>query len=406
MATYFKKGKHFAVAFRLQGRKRECVYGIKTERLAREIKAQKDREETLSRAGLLQDDPATTRMAAARQQPIEEHVKEFEQFILARNRTAQHAQQQASHVRRLLGMARVRGVTDIRLEHIQVALFRLRGDERGPRTCNAARGAVVQFERWLKRTGRVQTAVLHDLERFNEEEDIRRARRALEQVEVDFLLSTTAVARDRGKSCGICPRDRAMLYATGLGTGFRRRALLSLQKSSFVLAQPNHSPFIRLTASNNKKRRAREQVISRDLADRLRVWLEGKPDQGPVWCPKRHADLAARFRRDMDAAREAYVDAAATTEERRKREEANLLRYRFHDGERDVFADFHGLRHTGITFIVRTHGLRVGQAWADHSTPVLTARYAHVGQEDLVTAAKDLPTLTGLDRQRPPRCSA
>src|SRR4051812_23332924 len=139
MATYFKKGKHFAVAYRLHGRKRETVYGIKTEKLARHIRAEKDIEETLSRARLLHQDTVTERLAAARELPLEEHVREFQQFIIAKNRSLQHAQQQASHVRRLLGLAGTRSVEDIRLEHVQLALHRSRGSKRGPRTCNAAR---------------------------------------------------------------------------------------------------------------------------------------------------------------------------------------------------------------------------------------------------------------------------
>jgi hypothetical protein len=62
---------------------------------------------------------------------------------------------------------------------------------------------------------------------------------------------------------------------------------------------------------------------------------------------------------------------------------SDTLKPIFHDGIRLVHADFHSLRHSGITFVVRAEGLRVGQVWAGHSTPVLTAKYAHVDQEEL-----------------------
>ena len=93
----------------------------------------------------------------------------------------------------------------------------------------------------------------------------------------------------------------------------------------------------------------------------------------------------------MEAARAAWIDAAPDAAEREQREKSNTLKYVFHDGVQNVFADFHGLRHTGITFVVRKAGIRVGQVWADQSTPVLTARYAEVDTNDLVNALDGLP---------------
>lgn len=380
MASFYKRGNTYTVVYRLKGHPRQYIFGIKSADLARKAKEKKDLEEGLARAGLLRPDPHADRLTAAGVKSIAEHVTDFERDIVARGKNRQHAHQQAAHCRRLLKMARISNTGQIACELIQRALSRLLGAKCGPRTCNAARQAVIQFERYLKRTNKVAHAVLQELERFNEQDDVRRKRRPLTQEEVDWLLTTTEAARDgTSRRCGISPADRAILYATGIGTGFRRSALLSLEKRSFLIAG-NDRPLVRLAAKYNKNGKDRDQPVPADLAQRLKGWLSDKLDAGRVWQPTQHADLALRFRRDLEAARAAWISAASNDAERQRRESSNTLKYVFHDGVRNVYADFHGLRHTGITFVVRKSGIRVGQEWADHSTPVLTARYAEVDQ--------------------------
>jgi hypothetical protein len=392
LATYYKTGNTWAVSYRLKGGKRQYLYGLKTEKLAIQAKLKKDHEEQLSRADLYTPDPQTDRLARAERKPPSQHVAEFKRSIVARGRTEQHARQQAAHVERLLRMARITSLSAIERESVQLALARLR-KERGPRTCNAARQAIVQFERWLRATAKIRSSALDTLERYNEQEDIRRARRALTQEEVDWLLTVTASARDAtSRRCGINPRDRAMLYAVGLATGLRRGALLSLTAESFVVGDAEPRPRVKLAATKNKNRKLFEQMLPRSLVDQVRPWLAGKPKSRLLWQPSPHANLALRFRRDMERARNAWIAAASDAKEHQRREESRTLLYVFHDGVHNVFADFHALRHTGITFIVRAAGLKVGQAWADHSTPILTAKYAHVGESDFQAALGALPS--------------
>ena len=58
-------------------------------------------------------------------------------------------------------------------------------------------------------------------------------------------------------------------------------------------------------------------------------------------------------------------------------------------------ADFHALRHTYISRIVRSGATaKAAQALARHSTVTLTlGRYAHVGLYDLAAAVNDLPAI-------------
>ena len=63
----------------------------------------------------------------------------------------------------------------------------------------------------------------------------------------------------------------------------------------------------------------------------------------------------------MEAARRTWIAAAANAEDRAAREKSNTLKYVYFNGVRNIWADFHGLRHTGISFVVRESGLNVGQ---------------------------------------------
>lgn len=121
MATYYKTGKTWAVAFKLKGCRRGYVYGIRTERLAKQIKSQKDLQEQLAKAGIHNAPPHANNVEAAELKPIDEHVDAFQKAIVARGKNPQHAQQQASHVRRLLSMTRARHVSQIEHEAVQAA---------------------------------------------------------------------------------------------------------------------------------------------------------------------------------------------------------------------------------------------------------------------------------------------
>ena len=98
----------------------------------------------------------------------------------------------------------------------------------------------------------------------------------------------------------------------------------------------------------------------------------------------------------MENARKAWIADAESDEERQRRQASNILKYKYHDGSQNIYADFHSLRHTGITAVNRAAGLKVAQDWADHSTPALTARYVHVELSERREALKGLPKLDGL----------
>lgn len=386
MASYYRTGKTFAVAYRLKGQPREYLYGIKSEKLARQAKHSKDLQEQLARAGLYKAAPHAAKIDAAEAKPIEEHLITFERSIVNEGSGSQHAQQTTAHVRRLLKMARVNRISQLEAEPIQDAAKKLMDEGLAPRTANAALKASRQFSTWLMTSKRTSVDLLHrKLVTFNEAKDQRRLRRELSAEEFEHLLFAAESGRRR---CGLTGFDRAMLYQVAVGTGFRMRACLSLSKRSFNVGETNLHPSILLAAKFNKNGKERSQAIRRDLAAMLRDWLKVKPDEGPAWKSRKYSHLELMMKRDLEAARNAWIKAAANKKETERREESSFLRYQDHAGR---FSDFHSLRHTGISRVVRYAGLKVGQAWADHSTPALTARYAHLDLTDEAKALEALP---------------
>ena len=102
--------------------------------------------------------------------------------------------------------------------------------------------------------------------------------------------------------------------------------------------------------------------------------------------------MARSFRKDLQAARTAWIEEAATDNERERRNESDFLLYRDKDGR---VADFHATRHTYISGIVATGAsVKTAQELARHSTPVLTiGRYSHARLHDLQGALESLPDL-------------
>jgi hypothetical protein len=95
---------------------------------------------------------------------------------------------------------------------------------------------------------------------------------------------------------------------------------------------------------------------------------------------------------DLKRSRAAWIAEATDGAERERREASSFLAYRDEGGR---VADFHALRHTFITRLVRA-GVKPkeAQALARHSTITLTMdRYAHTGLHDVAAAVGALPAL-------------
>ncbi|MCU0960551.1 MAG: tyrosine-type recombinase/integrase [Pirellulaceae bacterium] len=142
-------------------------------------------------------------------------------------------------------------------------------------------------------------------------------------------------------------------------------------------------------AAYSKRRRRDVQPIRQDLAGVLRIWLADRADSERVFGSLPRV-LARTLRKDLDAARAAWIAAASTKDEREAREKSQFLCYVDDDGR---IADFHSLRHTYISRIVAGGAsVRTAQELARHSDPRLTiGRYAHAQLHSLTSALDALP---------------
>jgi hypothetical protein len=106
------------------------------------------------------------------------------------------------------------------------------------------------------------------------------------------------------------------------------------------------------------------------------------------------------LKHDLATARAAWIAKASTVEERKGRSDGFFLADRDHGGR---VADFHGLRHTFITRLVKSGvNPKEAQTMARHSSITLTMdRYAHVVFYDAASAVKALPPLPCPEPNKP-----
>ena len=240
-------------------------------------------------------------------------------------------------------------------------------------TSNHYLTAMKGFTRWLtKGTGKDPLATLA---RLNAKTDVRHGRRAMDVDGLRVLLN--AASASPTMFLGLSGKDRAMLYALAMVTGFRAGELASLLPRSFDLAA--EGPSVRGRAAYTKNRREAVQPLPPDVAEALRDYLAEKPTNVPVW-PGAWVDQAAEMvRGDLEAAG---------------------LEYRDEDG---LVFDFHALRHSYITLLERSGASpKMAQELARHSDIRLTMNvYTHTGLYDKAAAVDRLPGLLGVRQQEP-----
>jgi len=237
----------------------------------------------------------------------------------------------------------------------------------GASTSNGYRAAAKGFCRWLAKTERVDRDRLISLSRLNARTDVRHERRALLESELQNLLA--AAGGSAVEFEGLIGPDRLMLYATAMVSGFRASELASLAPGSFALdADP---PTATVKAGYSKNRRTSVQPLPPDVAAALRVYLNGRPTDRPVWPGPWHKDAAEMLRLDLAAAGIVYRDAEGRV------------------------ADFHALRHSYITLLERSGvSPKLAQELARHSDIRLTMNvYTHARLHDLAGAVDGLPQL-------------
>jgi integrase len=236
---------------------------------------------------------------------------------------------------------------------------------------------------------------LADIPMLNVQTDRRHDRRPLLIEEFALLV---AAAESGPPIEGVSGVDRATMCILSAWTGYRKGEIGSLTRSSFDLT--SDPPTVTVQAIYSKRKRTDTQVIHPDVVTRLTEWFaqnETAPTQilfavsgkVPGGIERKTAKM---MRRDLAAARAAWLKEAKTDEERATREKSDFLRYKDAQGR---YADFHANRHTFITNLGRV-GVhpKTAQTLARHSDIRLTMNvYSHTDLAEKTEAVRRLPGL-------------
>jgi integrase len=326
-----------------------------------------------------------------RGRPLAEHLDDFEASLRNKGDTETHARLVSNRCRRIVQACGFVFMADVSASRVQEFLADLRNVEgMSIQTSNFYLSALKQFCRWLVKDRRMSAAdnpVLH-LSGGNVKLDRRHDRRNLELDELHRVLNTAGSSKRKFR--GLAGLDRRMLYLTAAATGLRVSELGTRCPSHFNLdAKP---PTVQVEPGYVKNRKDVTQPLPPDIAEALAVYLAGKPNNKPIWPGTWVEKAATMLRKDLAAARAAWIAEAQHPQERERREQSDYLAYR--DGAGKV-ADFHALRHSYITLLERS-GVSVKHAMelARHSDIRLTMnRYTHAALYDLGAAVENLPRL-------------
>ncbi len=342
MASTAKRGRSWVVRWREGARCREKAYPDKRSADAARL------QRTLEERGVVERDVPDKHQ----ERPILDVISDWHADIVHRGRTSRHAALSRSRAALLLDKAGVSCLRQLSAQRVQAALGEL---DASLGTRNHYLRAAKSLSRWCWFQGWLESDPLAGLRRYNAEVDRRRERRALTDAEIVKLLAAS-------------DPERCIVYRIALGSGLRLSEIRSLTPDSFALdAEP---PTITVEAGYSKHRRRDVQPVARDLAEAVRPFVERARAGGPlfdlqvrVWCR-----AAQYLRRDLRAAGIPYRTEAG-------------------------YVDFHSLRHTYITRLVRS-GVSPATArlLARHTDVNLTLKaYTHLGVVDTARAVPSLP---------------
>jgi site-specific recombinase XerC len=299
--------------------------------------------------------------------PIREHLDDYLKSLRSKGNSRGYVRDTGARASRVLDEAKIRHISGLSLSKVQTAIQAIRQQEdlNQGSTNNYIR-SIKGFSRWLWKDNRAREHHLAFLATSNPEVDRRRIRRALTPEEAARIIQA---AETGPKVHGMTGPDRAALYLTAIGSGFRAmKELKPLTPESFNL--DGDPPTVTAKAAYTKNKKEAVQPIPGWLVDRLRPWLARKAPGTAVFAgmDKR---TALRLRVDLKAAGVPYETPEGVV-------------------------DFHALRAAYITYLVNSGAsVKTCQTLARHSTPSLTIGvYAKASLHDVKGAVEDLPDLT------------
>ena len=298
--------------------------------------------------------------------PIEDHLSDFQRHLKSRRVSDAQVKLVEYRANRILEGCKVKFTGDLSASRVQTFLAQLRAGGTSIQTSNHYLRAIKQFSRWMVRDRRAGDDPLAHIAMLNVSTDRRHDRRPLTNAEFTVLLEAANNGRIVRRLSG---KDRAVLYAVAAYTGLRASELASLTVESFSL--DGEPPTVIVQAAYSKHRRQDVLPLHQSLVEMLRPWLSAKPAGRRVW-PGTWAEskgAGKMLQKDLLVARIPYVD------------------------ENGLYADFHALRHTFITNMVKS-GIspKTAQSLARHSTIDLTMNvYTSLTVNDQAAALTSLP---------------
>jgi integrase len=334
-----------------------------------------------------------------RKRPMADHLAEFERHLNTKGNSPGQVKLVATRCRRIVAACRAAFTGDLSASRVQAYLADLREKEnKSTQTSNHYLRAIKQFTRWLVKDRRAPDDPLAHMAMLNVSTDRRHDRRPFSEAELTAILQTANAAPIVRRMKGT---DRAMLYAVAGYTGLRASELASLTPESFDL---NINPAtVVVQAAYSKHRRQDVLPLHASLVALLRPWLHAKPEGQSVW-PGNWAkgkEAGAMLKVDLERARTAWIEEVASdADEMKRRERSSFLAYK--DGE-GRYADFHALRHTFITNMVKSGvAPKAAQLLARHSTIDLTMNvYTSLTVHDQASALASLPPVPALCGPKP-----
>jgi integrase len=342
--------------------------------------------------------------------PLSELLDEFRRNMEDNDLSEGYVEDAVSYISKTVDACEFRTLNDVDAVQIEGFLATQRAKKTLRRPKGLSHGghnsyvrALKAFGNWLLRKRRCARNPFATLTLLNAKVDRRRVRRA---GTVEELARLIAEAGRRPPFLGLAGPDRAILYRVAAETGFRASELASVTRRSASLDAD--APTITVTAAYSKHRDDDVQPIPRELAARLRVWLDAPTSEGePTVQFAEPEDLAGRrlfpgtwhrraaemLREDLQAARERWVREAKTRPESDKRaNDPDFLKYVDSSGR---VIDFHALRGTLGTNLANA-GVhpKVAQELMRHSDINLTMMtYTNLRAVDVAAGLDRLPSI-------------
>jgi len=321
------------------------------------------KEIELARAGVID------RYKDHRSKLLNEHLKDFKQYLLDKGDTKDYANLTHNRVKAMLTECRFTFIADVQPSRLQRYIAEQKRNGLGIKSCNYYLTAAKIFFNWMVDDRRIGENPLAHLKGQNAQKDICRKRRALTPDETNALLTTTL---KNSKHCNLTGKERYMLYVLALSTGFRAGELHSLAWRSLNLS--DSEPSVTVQAGYAKNGKEATLPLRKDVAEQFWQWFTegGFSLSEKVFPMFNKSKGAAMLRIDLEVAGMPYEDDSGR------------------------YADFHSLRHTFISNIGKSGAtVKEAQSLARHSTSALTLEvYTHIGLYDERRVVENLPPLT------------